>query len=143
LINKSFLKNHFPVIFLCVLIFVLSSIPGQYYPEVNFEFSDKIVHFGIYFVLAIAFYMSLSHQNRYKLLAEHSFVFAVIFTGIYGASDELHQYFVPNRSCDFYDFLANLLGAITAMALINYFVEVKRNRKRVNAKIRDFNKTSI
>lgn len=132
-----------PVIFFCVLIFVLSSIPGQYYPQVGFEFSDKIVHFGIYFLLAITFYMSLSHQNRFKLFAEHPFIFAVIFTAIYGASDELHQYFVPNRTCDFYDFLANLGGAIGAMALIYVFFEVKKNRKRINAEIQDFNKTRV
>lgn len=132
LLKKDFLKYHFPVIFLCVLIFVLSSVPGQYYPEVDFKFSDKIVHLGLYSFLALSFYMSLSNQRRYKLLCNHPFIFAVIFASIYGATDELHQYFVPNRSCDFYDFLADSAGAIIAILFIYIFLWRKKEGKNEN-----------
>jgi VanZ family protein len=46
-----------------------------------------------------------------------------LFTSLYGASDELHQYFVPNRSCDFYDWLADSIGAV--MALITIYLLTK------------------
>ena len=33
------------------------------------------------------------------------------FVALYGAADEIHQRFVPNRSCDVLDWLADTLGA--------------------------------
>ena len=41
-------------------------------------------------------------------------VLAVIFATLYGASDEIHQIFVPARSADIFDFLADFIGASAA-----------------------------
>lgn len=39
-------------------------------------------------------------------------VASILLTGIYGASDELHQYFVPYRFADIGDILADFLGGL-------------------------------
>jgi VanZ family protein len=42
---------------------------------------------------------------------------------VYGATDEFHQYFVPNRSAEVQDWLADVLGAVIAAIVINYFLK--------------------
>ena len=37
---------------------------------------------------------------------------ALIFSAVYGVLDEYHQGFVPGRSVEFYDFLADCGGAL-------------------------------
>ncbi|MFA5405520.1 MAG: VanZ family protein [Ignavibacteria bacterium] len=115
---NSKLKYHLPVVIICLGIFVESSFPTESYPKIDFELTDKIVHFGIYFVLFMAFYFSFNNQTKYLLLYKYSLFSALIFTVLYGASDEFHQYFVPGRSCEFYDWLADIFGAIFGIVLI-------------------------
>jgi len=46
---------------------------------------------------------------------------SIFLTALYGASDEIHQYFVPSRSAEFLDFAADaiggILGVMTAMII--------------------------
>lgn len=126
---KNFFKYHFPVIFGCILIFILSSIPGNLFPNVDFKLSDKVVHFLIYFVLAITFYISLKNQGSSSFITRHSFFLSIIFTSLYGALDEFHQYFVPNRTCDFFDFIANSIGAVAAITIIFIILKSKSKEK--------------
>lgn len=108
---------HVLLILYCLLIFVLSSIPGENFPKVDFEFSDKFVHLIEYSILYILFFYSLKNQSKYVKLRDYALEFSVLFTSLYGVTDELHQYFVLNRSCEFMDWVADTLGAI-----IMYFI---------------------
>jgi len=108
---------HTGLILYCLLIFILSSLPGEDFPKVDFEFSDKIVHLIIYAVLYVLFFYSLKNQSKYVKLQKFALEYSVLFTSLYGATDELHQYFVTNRSCEFNDWLADTAGAI-----IMYFI---------------------
>lgn len=62
-------------------------------------------------------YISFSEQKilnfRDKVL-----IFSFIFSVLYGVSDELHQYFVPNRLCDLYDVLADAAGAAAGLLIV-------------------------
>lgn len=44
-----------------------------------------------------------------------------IIVSLYGLSDEIHQAFVPNRSCDALDLMADMAGALTAIIAYRYF----------------------
>lgn len=116
---------HAGLVSYCLLIFILSSIPGDNFPEVKFEFSDKIVHLIIYAILYSLFFYSLNNQVKSVKLQKFSPEFALLFTSLYGLSDEAHQYFVPNRSCEFYDWIADVAGGLAV-----YFV-IKYHRSRV------------
>jgi VanZ family protein len=48
---------------------------------------------------------------------------SILLTGLYGASDELHQYFVPFRSADVWDILFDLLGGIFGVYLYQLLLE--------------------
>ena len=42
---------------------------------------------------------------------------ALLAASAYGATDEFHQLFVPGRSCDVFDWLADTTGAALAVGL--------------------------
>lgn len=44
--------------------------------------------------------------------------YSVLFTSLYGLTDELHQYFVVNRSCEFGDWVADVIGALIVYLVI-------------------------
>lgn len=91
-----------------VLTFVLTSVP-------NFDLDDpipcfdKLAHLGFYAVMA--FFCGLWRRES-GMGAKGAVMFAVLFSAAAGAADEFHQYFVPGRSMDFVDWLADSVGGI-------------------------------
>jgi len=112
---------HFALISYCLFIFILSSIPGEELPKVDFEFSDKFVHFIIYGILLILFFYSLKNQTKSITLQKYALEFALLFTVLYGATDELHQYFVPKRSCEILDWAADATGALMMYSIVKIY----------------------
>jgi VanZ family protein len=112
---------HTALILFLIAIFIQSSIPGDELPEVGFEYADKIAHFIIYSILFILFFYSLKYQNKSIKLQKYAAEFALLFTAFYGMTDEIHQSFVPNRSSEFNDWLANVSGAIVMYLIVKYF----------------------
>jgi VanZ family protein len=121
----SFLKYHFLFFFWLALIFAESSFSAEFYPKVDIIDADKIVHIGIYGLLALFCYVSIIHQKKFNLLQKYPVYYAVVITGIYGITDELHQLFVPNRNCDFYDWLADFSGGVIMGLIIKYYLQKK------------------
>ena len=115
---------HISLVLYLIAIFVLSSIPGDTFPNVDFEYSDKIVHLIVYAILFCLFFYSLKNQSKYVRLRELALEYAFLFTALYGITDEMHQYFVPNRSCEFYDWAADVTGALL-MYLIFKFSKIR------------------
>lgn len=87
------------------LIFYLSSIPGS---EITVETPDYILHGlafgGLSFLLTIFF--------LFYLKLNYSIFLSLFFTLLYGLSDEAHQFFVPGRTPDLRDVVADFLGAV-------------------------------
>jgi VanZ family protein len=54
-------------------------------------------------------------------------VIAIALGLLYGASDEVHQAFVPGRNSDVHDWLADALGVV-AGAFIQRFIVLRRGR---------------
>jgi VanZ family protein len=113
---------------MCLAIFIESSITSAIYPRIEFELSDKVVHIIIYFALFLTAYYSFNNQKRNILIKEYSLISSFIFTSLYGASDELHQYFVPGRTCDFFDWVANVVGAFLAIYAIIIYRRLSKNK---------------
>lgn len=123
----KFFKYHFPFLLCLVLIFIQSSIPATEYPKIEIWGADKLVHIGVYGVLAAFCYISLIHQEKFPFLLRHALLLSVIIVSLYGASDELHQYFVPNRECEFWDWLADFAGAVIMILLVKYYLSKRLN----------------
>lgn len=103
------------------MIFIQSSFPSNKFPDVEFEFFDKLIHLLLYAVLFLLFVYSLKNQNKYIKLKQYAPAFSLLFTVFYGASDEIHQLFVVNRSCDLYDWLADSAGALLVFLILIIF----------------------
>ena len=97
------------------LIFHLSS-ELEPMPEVTTYFWDKLLHTVEYGGLAMLFCRALTGEGLTWLVAA---VVAIGLTSVYGVTDEYHQLFVPLRSPDIHDWMADTLGAgIGAVAYI-------------------------
>jgi VanZ family protein len=121
----KFFKYHFPFYFWLVVIFIESSFPATVYPKIEIWSSDKLVHIAVYGLLAALCYISLVHQKKFPILAKNAFLITVLIVSLYGATDEFHQYFVPNRDCEFWDWLADFIGAVVMIILIKYYLVKK------------------
>jgi VanZ family protein len=88
------------------LIFYLSS-QNYNLPKLPAN-SDKLIHACIYFPLAFLLYLSL----RTCGIRKHILAVAFLLAGIYGITDELHQFFVPGRDASIGDAVANFTGAL-------------------------------
>jgi VanZ family protein len=109
--------------FWAVALFVLSSFSITT-PEGGPEIPhlDKIIHFG-YFLgggVALTTWILLVKGRGNTAAVRYILPFVVFF--IIGALDEYHQTFTPGRSGnDPFDWLADVLGASTGIALANRF----------------------
>jgi VanZ family protein len=95
-----------PTALYLALIFWLSSQPDPL-PEVTSRIWDKGLHAVEYGALGGLLLFSLRASG---VAARRALVLAVAGASLYGASDELHQAFVPNRSSDARDWAADTLG---------------------------------
>lgn len=89
-----------------------SDMPSQEKHEYieNLQFIvRKAAHFTVYAVLG-ALGAAAAYSFRINRLT------AFIYCVLYAASDEIHQYFVPGRSCELRDFLIDLAGAAAGIA---------------------------
>jgi VanZ family protein len=100
-----------PAIAWASLIFFLSA--QETLPVVlPFNFADKVEHAGFYGIFCALIIVGLGTLKRKHLIA------AAIITSLYGCSDEIHQMFVPGRSPDVLDWIADSVGAsVTAYVL--------------------------
>jgi VanZ family protein len=101
-----------PLVYM-IVIFHFSSESNPL-PEVTEHVWDKLLHLTEYAGLAFLFCRALTGEGLGWLAAAGA---ALLLTSVYGASDEWHQAFVPLRSVDVRDWLADTLGAALGAAL--------------------------
>ena len=94
-----------PACLWAVTIFVMSHQPRLPAPPVAFEGFDKLLHASVYAVLALLLLFADRGRRPWLWVAA---------AALYGLSDELHQSFVPNRTADSLDLLADVAGAVLA-----------------------------
>ena len=107
----------------------LSQIEQEEYVE-RFQFIvRKLAHFSVY--LALGFTLSAGMQTFVKLRVSVRTIIAFIIGVLYAILDEIHQIFVPGRSCELRDMLIDstgiLIGSLFIMAL---FLLIKRIKNK-------------
>lgn len=75
---------------------------------------SPIGHFVEYFIFGIL----LLNALRFHMPLSRAVLFAIIIGSTYGVTDEIHQYFVPERSCDPMDWLVDTI-AVALGALLS------------------------
>ena len=94
------------------LIFYLSSQPHpeQDLPSFVMLFSDKVLHAIEYALLGVLCYRAFRWGTN-QSWGQQAIPLAVLLASFYGASDEVHQAFVPFRDSSWQDWLADTIGA--------------------------------
>jgi uncharacterized membrane protein/VanZ family protein len=78
---------------------------------------DKLSHLILYAGFGFLLYYTLKSSLN-SILYKHALLFAIIIGTVYGASDELHQSFVPGRTASIWDLAADCTGVLMAQAVI-------------------------
>ena len=103
-----------PVAAYMTLIFYFSSLPhpDEELPKFLFEtLGDKLLHGIEYAVLGVLCYRAF-RRGAGPFTAGYAVVFAIVTASLYGATDELHQAFVPFRTATWLDWVADTAGGM-------------------------------
>ena len=83
-------------------------------PSVSVRYGDKMAHYTAY--AGLAFLLSWAWTTR-RAYFPKGLLFAFGVATVYGAIDELTQIPVPGRCGEWYDWLADSVGAVTGIGL--------------------------
>lgn len=100
-----------------VLLFVLSALPRLPAPSA-IAFGDKLGHFALYGVFGV-----MLAWGRARAPGPIAHVVVLAIGALYGITDEWHQLYVPGRTPDAADWLADVLGLVTGYVAATTFLE--------------------
>ncbi|MDR2948588.1 MAG: VanZ family protein [Dysgonomonas sp.] len=133
MLRKIFRYTWPPAIIAIIIFYLCCLIPTNDVPNIQFDFfvpTDKIVHFLMYFGLAGVASFNYIYDKKGKIIILKLIVFAILVPIIYGGLIEIIQdkYF-PERSGDWYDFWADMLGALASLPFSFWFRRFMLNRE--------------
>lgn len=99
------------------VIFAASSTPQPFGVQELPPFVDKVIHALMFGGFSLTVWMALRCSARHMSVGRLSLL-AVLIATLYGLSDEIHQSFVPGRTMDGLDLVADAIGACLAQAMI-------------------------
>lgn len=105
----------------CLFIWLLSaeSRPETLQLPLLFPGMDKLCHMVLYAGLAALVSVGIHRSGRPVSPWSQCFV-PILFATFYGATDEIHQLFIPFRHCDISDLIADMAGATAIQAVLCY-----------------------
>ena len=109
------------------VIYYLSSQPGIDVPAL-FPGQDKLFHLVAFGLLGFLAMGAVKSGQKGYTVSQVWFVAALV--ALYGLLDETHQYFVPGRTTEVYDVIADAVGGLLGASLMYYLIKLlaKRNR---------------
>ena len=91
------------------LTFLLTSLPNPRF-SMGIRYLDKAAHLGVYGVMGL---LCALWRRESGVAAGRAVLESVLFAAITGAVDEAHQHWIPGRSMEFLDWMADTLGGGT------------------------------
>ena len=119
--KKKIYLVYIPLSIYWISLFVATSVPAKSLPSV--AIGDKIEHFAAFFVLSIMLTLALLYQSKYGFLKKHFLAASLVIAALYATIDEIHQYFIPGRYCELFDWFADFTGSIIGILLIFYLLK--------------------
>ena len=120
MILLKLLRFWLPVFFYAGLIYWLSSQTGVEAPPL-FPHVDKIFHGVEYGILGWLLARAFMHASWSQPKKHTIQLLAVCAAMLYGISDEYHQSFVPGRSAEYWDVLADTIGGALGGWMYTFF----------------------
>ena len=108
-------KAIIPALLWFIVTTILLCIPGKKLPSISWFHIyqiDKLVHISIFLVLSFLFCRAISNKKWFFLVA--------LFCSFYGMIMEfVQENYIPNRSFDFWDIVADTIGSFGVFILLN------------------------
>ncbi len=120
-----------PVVLYMALIWYLSSQPITLPPPLRFRYSDKILHaieYGVLGYLTARAVSGTAKESRGRLFV---IIVSVIIGAAWGALDEVHQGYVPNRVSCVSDAVADVVGVILGVTAFFNVRKIKTAGKNI------------
>jgi VanZ family protein len=117
----------FPIIWLGLIV-IASLTPADKIPDFQlFLHADKVIHFFMYCGFSFLLIPALTLKRNFKM----SYLFSFLFSVTFGIIMEYFQnLFILGRTAEFFDFVANIIGSITGIAIYHLaFRDKKYERK--------------
>ena len=113
-----------PVVLYAGFIVYLSSqpFPHEQVPKLFERVNDKLLHaleFGVFGVLCFRAFLFASGSQ----LRPFASILAILVAMMFGVTDEFHQYFIPLREADGWDWIADSIGAVMSVKMYEWWVE--------------------
>lgn len=104
-----------PVYVYAGIIFYLSSIP-VIEPEQQFGIviSDAVKHIVEYAILSFLLYRAFTNSD-FQSIKTKAYLLAITIAILYGITDEIHQFFVPERVCNGFDVIFDGIGSSSVL----------------------------
>jgi VanZ family protein len=103
------LLRYLPTIFTTLLILVAVLLPGSKLPDVDMVGIDKVVHFGLFFIWALAL--------RFDFGARFRWPWALVAGLAFTVATEVFQIVVDGRTFDVWDIVFDSLGLAVGIGL--------------------------
>ena len=121
--NNLLIRN----IIWAIVIFILCSVPGDSLPQtsaIRIPHFDKMVHFGLFFIMGIFLISELRNQTKLSRLTVSIITLSLI--AIYGAVIEvLQEHYFVRRSGDTWDLLADVTGGVFSVLMFPFLKRQK------------------
>lgn len=111
------LKYQVPLVVWAVIVYFLSVDPDLRRMFNTSAGLDKIIHALLYFVLCWLAWRAFHKQDLYSMLRNGAFLGAFIFCLVYSVMDEYNQSFIPGRTPEFFNVVADMGGALLFIAI--------------------------
>ncbi len=114
--GKNLLYYKAPPVLYAALIIYVSTMSQVAPPDLGVTWTDKIYHFGEYFVYALLIFRAFpSVRNSPRKALYYTLLFT--FGLAYGGIDERVQYYIPGRDSSVFDWMADAVGYLVGGTL--------------------------
>lgn len=108
-----------------ILVFLILTSPIDISNQTSHWFDnlpiDKLIHIFLFGSLSLSILSYFQYSTNSSLKTIRAKALALIFCILYGIAMEYYQkYFVPSRSFDVIDMLADAMGALVALPFFNW-----------------------
>jgi VanZ family protein len=92
----------------------------------------KLAHVAVYAVLTLVLYRTLRPSTENSWHSRSAFI-SVLGSAAYGASDGVHQLFVPGRHGSVWDWYIDMIGAVLGISAVYFWTRLPPLKSKRNA----------
>ena len=135
--SKASFNKKIPGLICLAIVVALLSLPGSVFPSQNWMgkiYVDKWVHITLFFILTVSFCLPLRYAKQ-KIHTSY-FVTYIILAALISITvgiimEYIQKYFIPNRSFELMDIIADSAGSIFGCIFcLRWYKKINPDRHR-------------